>query len=57
MHCAGAEWQVPPEVYCTIETLLPTGMGAFLELWAARGALREGWTHVAEAGGAHTGQQ
>jgi hypothetical protein len=28
--------------------MLPTGKGAFLELWAAKGAPRPGWTHVVE---------
>jgi hypothetical protein len=34
-----------------IETLLPTGKGRFLELWAPIGACRPGWTHVAQAAG------
>lgn len=48
---AGREWRVPQEVFATIETLLPTGGGSFLELWAAAepGGARPGWAHVAEA--------
>jgi len=48
----GREWRVPQEVYSTLETLLPTGGGAFLELWAAAEHARPGWTHVAEAAAA-----
>ncbi|KAF8068428.1 clcD [Scenedesmus sp. PABB004] len=44
----GREWDVPAEVFATIETLLPTGQGAFLELWAPAEAGRAGWTHVVE---------
>eukprot|EP00775_Hariotina_reticulata_P007146 gene7146-7361_t len=44
----GREWDVPQEVYNTIETLLPTGQGMFLELWAPAAAGRAGWTHVVE---------
>jgi hypothetical protein len=46
---AGREWDVPVEVFNSIETLLPTGKGRFLELWAPSQAGRAGWTHVAEA--------
>ena len=46
--CAARDWEIPPTVYRTIETLLPTGKGLFLELWAARGTRRPGWTHVVE---------
>ena len=42
---------MPAETYTTLETMLPTGAGSFLELWAARGSARPGWTHVAEVGG------
>ena len=45
---AGREWDVPAEVFTTIETLLPTGKGAFLELWAPTEAGRAGWTHIVE---------
>lgn len=45
---AGREWDVPAEVFATIETLLPTGKGAFLELWAPEESGRAGWTHVVE---------
>lgn len=31
-----------------IETLLPTGKGKFLELWAKQGAARPGWTRLSE---------
>ena len=47
--CAARDWEIPPTVYRTIETLLPTGKGLFLELWAARGTRRPGWTHVVES--------
>lgn len=46
---AGRDWDVPVEVFNSIETLLPTGKGRFLELWAPAQAGRAGWTHVAEA--------
>jgi hypothetical protein len=46
---AGREWDVPVEVFNSIETLLPTGRGRFLELWAPAQAGRAGWTHLAEA--------
>ncbi|GAB4814852.1 hypothetical protein N2152v2_001898 [Parachlorella kessleri] len=42
----GGGMAVPEEVFAAIETLLPTGKGRFLELWAPRGAHREGWTHI-----------
>ncbi|MEW5304768.1 MAG: hypothetical protein WDW36_007356 [Sanguina aurantia] len=41
----GCLWQVPPQVYATIETMLPTGLGQFLELGAARHKSRAGWDH------------
>ena len=41
-------WHVPEEAYLALETLLPTGMGSFLELWAARDAFRDGWTFVVD---------
>ncbi|KXZ44950.1 hypothetical protein GPECTOR_60g727 [Gonium pectorale] len=44
----GGGWELPNEVWGTVETLLPTGKGAFLELWAPRGARRPGWDHVSE---------
>jgi hypothetical protein len=40
---------VPAEVFDTIETLLPTGKGLFLELWAPTAVGRAGWTHVVES--------
>jgi hypothetical protein len=40
---------VPEQAIASIETMLPTGKGAFLELWAAKGAVRPGWTHVVQA--------
>ena len=39
---------MPEETFVAIETLLPTGKGSFLELWAPRGVRRPGWTHVVE---------
>lgn len=45
---AGREWDVPVEVFDSIETLLPTGKDLFLELWAPTQAGRAGWTHVVE---------
>ena len=47
----GQQWGVPEEAYVAIETMLPTGKGQFLELWAAADDLttRPGWLHVAEA--------
>ena len=47
--CSARDWEIPPTVYRTIETLLPTGKGLFLELWAAGGTRRPGWTHVVES--------
>ncbi|EFJ41584.1 hypothetical protein VOLCADRAFT_98443 [Volvox carteri f. nagariensis] len=41
-------WDIPSEVLTTIETMLPGGRGAFLELWAPRGQRRPGWDHVSE---------
>lgn len=40
---------IPDETFVAIETLLPTGHGKFLELWAARNVLRPGWAHVIQA--------
>lgn len=48
VHGAGREWDVPVEVFDSIETLLPTGKGLFLELWAPTQAGRAGWTHMVE---------
>ncbi len=48
---AGQPHATPEEVFIAIETLLPTGKGEFLELWAAKGASKEGWTHVAQCDG------
>lgn len=47
--CAGQTKGIPHETFVAIETLLPTGKGKFLELWAARNVQRAGWTHVVEA--------
>ncbi|KAK9867049.1 hypothetical protein WJX84_006607 [Apatococcus fuscideae] len=47
----GQPHATPEEVFIAIETLLPTGKGEFLELWAAKGASKEGWTHVAQCDG------
>lgn len=38
----------PEQVYETIETLLPTGKGALLEMFAPPHAHREGWVHVVQ---------
>jgi hypothetical protein len=38
---------MPEEAFVAIETLLPTGKGRFLELWAPNNARRAGWTQVA----------
>jgi N6-adenosine-specific RNA methylase IME4 len=38
--------KVPEETYVAIETLLPTGRGRFLELWAEKKVTRPGWVHV-----------
>jgi hypothetical protein len=52
LPCSGAvvgrEWDVPAQVFTAIETMLPTGKGLFLELWAAAEAGRAGWTHIVE---------
>lgn len=48
---------MPEEAFVALETLLPTGKGAFLELWAPRGVHRPGWTHVVEAAAAAPAQQ
>ena len=45
---AGQVVGVPEEAFHAIETLLPTGKGRFLELWAPLKASRPGWIHVAE---------
>ena len=37
---------VRDEVFNTIEMLLPSGKGSFLELWAPNEEQRPGWTHV-----------
>lgn len=47
---------MPHEAFVALETLLPTGKGAFLELWAPRGVRRPGWTHVVEAAAPSTQQ-
>ena len=41
---------MPPEVYTTLETLLPTAApnNSFLELWGQHSVRRSGWTHVVE---------
>ncbi|GFR49406.1 hypothetical protein Agub_g11458, partial [Astrephomene gubernaculifera] len=44
----GCGREVPAEVLTSLETLLPGGRGAFLELWAMRGVRRPGWDHVSE---------
>ncbi len=46
--CAGQGKDIPEEIFMAIETLLPTGKGKFLELWAARNVRRPGWTHMVE---------
>jgi hypothetical protein len=46
MHRAGGALDPPEEALVAIETLLPTGKGKFLELWAAPDVRRPGWTHV-----------
>ncbi|PRW51014.1 putative aarF domain-containing kinase chloroplastic [Chlorella sorokiniana] len=48
----GGGTAVPEEAFVALETLLPTGKGAFLELWAPQGVRRPGWTHVVEAAAA-----
>jgi hypothetical protein len=45
---AGHSARTPEEAFLAIETLLPTGSGKFLELWAPQGASRPGWTHLVE---------
>ncbi len=40
----------PEETFVAVETLLPTGKGKMLELWAPQGVRRPGWCHVVEAG-------
>lgn len=42
------EWKAPDEVYISLETMLPSAGGKFLELWSSREASRPGWVHVAE---------
>jgi len=44
---AGSALDPPEEAVAAIETLLPTGRGKFLELWASPDARRPGWTHIA----------
>ena len=46
---AGSAFDPPEEALVAIETLLPTGKGKFLELWASPEAQRPGWTHIAAA--------
>jgi N6-adenosine-specific RNA methylase IME4 len=54
MDCRGAAGGgragAPEETFVAVETLLPTGRGRFLELWAPQGVRRPGWTHVVETG-------
>lgn len=50
----GGRRAVPEETFVAIETLLPTGKGRFLELWAPQGVHRPGWTHVVEVGAAES---
>ena len=52
-YTAGQVVGVPEEAFYAIETLLPTGKGKFLELWAHYRAQRPGWAHVAEAAHEH----
>jgi len=40
----------PEETFVAVETLLPTGKGQLLELWAPQGVKRPGWTHLVEVG-------
>ncbi len=47
---AGGGAGVPEEAFVAIETLLPTGKGKFVELWAPRDVRRPGWTHLVQAG-------
>ena len=35
-------------MFTMIETLLPTGKGHFLELWAAPAKQRPGWVHMCQ---------
>ncbi len=49
MRRAGGALDPPEEALVAIETLLPTGKGKFLELWAAPDVRRPGWTHVSAA--------
>lgn len=44
----GQAREIPDETLVAIETLLPTGKGKFLELWATRNVRRPGWTHIAQ---------
>lgn len=41
-------WKVPEEVYACLETMLPGGIGGFLELWSCKSAARPGWVHIHE---------
>lgn len=52
---AVARRSVPDETFAAIETLLPTGKGKFLELWAPKGVRRPGWSHVVETAAAAEG--
>jgi hypothetical protein len=44
----GASAPPPAGAFEAVETLLPTARGRFLELWAAPGSARPGWTHVVD---------
>jgi N6-adenosine-specific RNA methylase IME4 len=44
----GAPAPPPAGAFEAVETLLPTARGRFLELWAAPGSARPGWTHVVD---------
>ena len=44
----GSAVEAPKETFVAVETLLPTGKGKLLELWAPKGVQRPGWTHVVE---------
>lgn len=52
LPCPGCPHAPPPEVYATLETMLPgeVASGSCLELWAAQGSARQGWTRVLELG-------
>lgn len=53
LRCAGQAKSIPDETFVAIETLLPTGKGKFLELWAARNMQRPGWMHIVETSSKH----